>query len=385
MTGKVDLDVLVVGGGIAGLWILDRLLAAGFDAALIERQALGAGQTMAAQGIIHGGTKYAVESGGGKAAAAVAGMPAHWRSLLKGAASPAFDPEALLADRHLLVTGGIGMEIAARLVTANSRRLATKDWPALLASAPGSRRVIALDEPVVDVRSIVSSFAVRHASRIRRVEAVALEQNENGASVTLRGPRGRPGRLRASLVIAAAGAGTAMLLPGARQQSRPLHMVMARNAPAALFAHWISGRGRPRLTLTSHARDNGHVWYCGGDLAERGIAQAPDDLVIRAKEELERALGPAAVSGLRYATYRIDRIEGAVRGGKRPDGPVLQPLGRALAVWPTKLALAPAAAADVLGWVRRQIAPREGAGLALGDWPKADVASPPWAEVERWS
>ncbi len=379
------LDVLVVGGGIAGLWILDRLLAAGFDTALIERRALGAGQSIAAQGIIHGGTKYAIEASGARTASSVTGMPRHWRDLMAGRAEPSLAAATQSAERHLLVTGGIGMEIAARLVTANSRRLAQRDWPPVLAAAPGSSRVIALDEPVMNVGSVLAALAATHATRIRRAEAVALEQTKEAIGVTLRGPRGRPGQVGARLVVVAAGAGTAPLATGARQQARPLHMVMARNAPADLHAHWISGRGRPRLTLTTHSMDFDRIWYCGGDLAERGVGLHPDQLILRAREELERALGPAATSALRFATYRIDRIEGAARGGRRPDGPVLQALGRTLAVWPTKLALAPVAAAKTLSWVREQIAPRQGERMVLADWPRADIASPPWAEVERWS
>lgn len=385
MNETPDLDVLVIGGGIAGLWILDRLCAAGFAAALIECRALGAGQTMAAQGIIHGGSKYAVEPGGGRAAAAVAKMPTHWRRMMAGEAEPALTAARLLADRHLLVAGGLGMEIAARLVTAHSRRLPQAEWPPLLHAAPGQRRVIALDEPVVDVASVVSALAAKQADRIRRVEATALEERDRHVLVTLRGPRGRRGEVVAKLAVVAAGAGTAALLPQARQQTRPLHMVMAKGAHLPIHAHWISGRGRPRLTLTSHRLGEDHIWYCGGELAERGVQQAPEALIESAREELARALGADAVSGLRYATYRTDRAEGATRGGGRPAGPVLQPFGRSLAVWPTKLALAPAAAAAAVRWVAQRIAPSGRMVVSLGGWPQADVAPPPWAEVERWS
>src|SRR5690606_9516637 len=74
-----DLDVLVVGGGIAGLWLLNRLVAAGYSAALIEKGDLGGGQTVHAQGIIHGGTKYNLRGRGSDSANALAAMPATWR------------------------------------------------------------------------------------------------------------------------------------------------------------------------------------------------------------------------------------------------------------------------------------------------------------------
>ena len=51
-------DVLIFGGGGAGLWLLDELHRAGHRVMLAECDALGAGQTVASQGIIHGGLKY---------------------------------------------------------------------------------------------------------------------------------------------------------------------------------------------------------------------------------------------------------------------------------------------------------------------------------------
>ena len=54
------LDVLVFGGGAAGLWCLDRLRRAGYHAILLESKAIGSGQTIQSQGIIHGGGKYAL-------------------------------------------------------------------------------------------------------------------------------------------------------------------------------------------------------------------------------------------------------------------------------------------------------------------------------------
>ncbi|MBT8429591.1 MAG: FAD-dependent oxidoreductase, partial [Gammaproteobacteria bacterium] len=54
------LDIAIFGGGIAGLWTLARLRQAGYRVALFERLAIGGIQSIASQGIIHGGTKYAL-------------------------------------------------------------------------------------------------------------------------------------------------------------------------------------------------------------------------------------------------------------------------------------------------------------------------------------
>ncbi len=55
----VTVDLVIIGGGVAGLWTLNRLRNAGLNAILLENSSLGGGQTMHSQGIIHSGAKYA--------------------------------------------------------------------------------------------------------------------------------------------------------------------------------------------------------------------------------------------------------------------------------------------------------------------------------------
>src|SRR5665213_2066743 len=57
MQKSATADIAIFGGGIAGLWLLNRLRTAGYSALLFESGALGGGQTNKAQGIIHGGMK----------------------------------------------------------------------------------------------------------------------------------------------------------------------------------------------------------------------------------------------------------------------------------------------------------------------------------------
>ena len=84
ISAQVDVDAVIVGGGIAGLWTLARLRAEGFNAVLLESEAIGAGQTRYAQGIIHGGTKYALTGKLTASSEAVANMPSIWRACHAG-------------------------------------------------------------------------------------------------------------------------------------------------------------------------------------------------------------------------------------------------------------------------------------------------------------
>ncbi len=55
---RPPIDVLLIGGGVAGLWALDVLTSRGLSCLLAEAGELGRGQTVASQGIVHGGLKY---------------------------------------------------------------------------------------------------------------------------------------------------------------------------------------------------------------------------------------------------------------------------------------------------------------------------------------
>ena len=51
-------DVAIVGGGIAGIWLLNLLHHSGYRVVLFEAEEVGCQQTLGSQGMIHGGLKY---------------------------------------------------------------------------------------------------------------------------------------------------------------------------------------------------------------------------------------------------------------------------------------------------------------------------------------
>ena len=75
-----DHDIIVCGGGIAGLWLGNTLMRAGYNVILIEKDRLGAGQTLASQGMIHGGQKYVLTGALSPHAAAISSMPERWQA-----------------------------------------------------------------------------------------------------------------------------------------------------------------------------------------------------------------------------------------------------------------------------------------------------------------
>ena len=57
----IQIDIAIIGGGISGLWLLNSFKSRGFRTLLFEKRSLGSGQTLASQGMIHGGVKYNLE------------------------------------------------------------------------------------------------------------------------------------------------------------------------------------------------------------------------------------------------------------------------------------------------------------------------------------
>ncbi|MCH8259649.1 MAG: FAD-dependent oxidoreductase, partial [Planctomycetes bacterium] len=84
----MQLDVVILGGGGAGLWLLDELVRRDFSVLLLEANELGSGQTVASQGIIHGGLKYTLSGFMTPSASAIRDMPGVWRACLAGDREP---------------------------------------------------------------------------------------------------------------------------------------------------------------------------------------------------------------------------------------------------------------------------------------------------------
>ena len=92
------LDSVIFGGGAAGLWLLDRLSRDGHHVVLLEARALGTGQTVASQGIIHGGLKYSLSGLITRSAISIRDMPLVWRDALLGRTAPNLTRTRLRSD-----------------------------------------------------------------------------------------------------------------------------------------------------------------------------------------------------------------------------------------------------------------------------------------------
>lgn len=398
-------DVLLVGGGIAGLWSLHALRAAGYDARLLEARALGEGQSIQAQGIVHGGGKYALRNVGDvDAARAIREMPARWGAALRGEGGPDLREAQLLSPecwlwlprRSLLAwverLGLLPLLRGGGVLAFPPRKRAREDWPELLRRhALGAW---SMAEPVLGTASVLAALGAAQRDHIRLYDAGAGLRGLGGhGPVRLRAPGGEELSLQANAVVLCAGAGNEELLAAAGtgegwMQRRPLRMLLLRGPLPDLHGHCIRG-GRTLATVTSVPLDDGRrAWQVGGELAERGAEMGEREFLAAAVAGLRRVLPGLDLSGVEASSYTAVRAEAVNAGGRRPSGVQLQRVaGLPLwAAWPTKWAMAPLLADELLAELRRNGLRPQGAGPREG-WsalPPAAVARPPWEECE-WS
>ena len=357
-----NLDVLVFGGGIAGLWTLDRLRRDGWRAALVEKTALGTGQTIGSQGIIHGGGKYALRGVQDFAAVKVIReMPERWlreKPELRAALS---SPRCFLwlpRDAGLVQRGMMAIVEKAGLLSTKPVPVDERDWPEALRGSASA--VWSMAEPVFRAKPLIEALAPRDA----------IYRSADG--------------LHPRLTVLAAGEGNAALLKERGRdpemmQRRPLCMVAVRGPLPPIFGHCVIG-GKTGLTITT----NGDVWQVGGEIAEQ-CANEADLAKVRARavEELRRYLPSVKLDGCEMTTYRAVRAEAATKDARRPSGTHVVRLGPDLiAAWPTKLALAPVLADEVADLVRVELKSPATYDVPLPPSGGVPVAPYPWENAE---
>jgi len=166
-------------------------------------------------------------------------------------------------------------------------------------------------------------------------------------------------------------------------QVRPLHMVMLRGDMPKLNGHCVDGAAT-RVTITSTEDSNGNtVWQIGGQLAEDGVGVDEFELIKRAKAEVLSVLPGIDIEGCEWASYKCERAEAAA-AGRRPENVCVIDDGNVITAWPTKLALAPRLAEQVMAKMGEPAESNEEYLTCVEDWPRPVTALPPWEIATQW-
>jgi len=306
---SLSVDAAIVGGGISGLWLANLLVGRGFSVVICEPRGVGGLQTLASQGIVHGGTKYAL-GGTGPLAGALTEMPDRWRACLGGTGEIDLRGVNVLAEKVDIHIGDDTAEI---------------------------------DDFVLDVPSLVGRLARPIADRIVPTTVLPDSLVDNGSGV------GRieldSSTIHARVVVLAAGAGNTTLaqqagFSEAPLRHRPLRQTIVRlRRGVPVYAHWMSSpdSAEPTLTVTSH----GSALSIGGTVADAGASRGEAAQVVLVKDLLRQAFPSIDVESAGFETFvavRAEPVSNAIRN--LPDAYVARH-GNCLLCLPVKLSLAP--------------------------------------------
>ena len=378
-------DILIFGGGIAGLWLINHLQQRGYQCLLLETGTLGGAQTLASQGIIHGGLKYALGGTLSSESEAIAGMPDRWRQAIDGQGAVDLSGLRVLSETQNLWSAG---SVASRMLRGRIEKLKRPDFPSALADRRFKGQVYRLDDLVVDTESLLDVLTAPVRDRLLHFDPARhpLSWNERGLeAVALDGVRIEP-----KLTVLAAGEGNAGLLQDAQKaelfpseaaQSRPLKMVLLKHRLGhRLYAHCVGTSNKPRLTVTTHdMKDGSLVWYLGGDLAEKGVERSDAQQLDAARRELDELFPWLDFADAELALMDVARAEPRQQGLAKPDNAYARRDRDLIITWPTKLTLAP----DLGDRVEALIQERgleTGAPLPPipGELRRADIGRPQW-------
>ncbi|MGV6808558.1 MAG: FAD-dependent oxidoreductase [bacterium] len=368
----IPLDALIIGGGIAGLWLLARLKAQGKRVFLCESTAIGHGQTIASQGIIHGGTKYALTGQASKAAQAIADMPKRWRQALQGQGTVDLSAVKWLTDHQLLwtsatVSAKITGFFASKVMQSRMQRLPPDAHPSFFQHNAFQGSLYQLAEPVLDIPSLLQYFQQQFSDSLIHSQRITLHTESSqptpsqGYQVVIQSGD-QCFTVKPNRIFAMAGEGNQALLAQLKDlplhnldlskktakitnlmQRRPLQMLMAKGQSLPkLYAHALGTSDKPLMTITSHTDNQGEtVWYIGGEPAEKAVQQTPQAAIQTTAALLKKQLPWLNPSSLQWSSYHVNRAEGLHKQGQRPNTPIYYQFANLVFAWPTKLAFAP--------------------------------------------
>jgi glycine/D-amino acid oxidase-like deaminating enzyme len=394
-------DIAIIGGGIAGLWTLNQLRKLGYSAILFEQRALGSEQTIGSQGMIHGGLKYALAGNWGSRAETISAMPGIWRQCLRGEGKVDLRGTRVLSEDFFLWSSArlqsrLTAFLASKMLRGRVEKVTAQAYPKPLQSPDFHGQVYRLEDLVLDVPSLLETLASRQRDAIYRIDwqAASLQRDGNRAVLDFPDCTVVPQRL-----VLTAGAGNEALIAtlGATapaMQRRPLQQVLVKHQyQPDFYSHCMGTSSSPRLTVSSHrSHDNRPVWYLGGDLATSGAGEEPQQLIARAKGELEQLLPWIDFGQTEWRTIRLDRAEplpvaprqaASLQTTTQSDSAFVgrvKGVDNALAAWPTKLTLSPNLADAIeQHLVAEGIMPRHRPDLAaLASLGTPPVATPYW-------
>lgn len=367
---EIKTDIVIIGAGIAGIWLTNVLKSMGFNCILLENYAIGSGQTINSQGMLHSGVKYALQ---GKVTAdtlAIKDAPFLWQQALSKNSQIKLTTNCVLADgQYLWSNGKLSTNIAnffvSKVLQSNVSKIEPNNFPEPFNNNKFNGSLYKLHETILNVPNTLQELCNPIMDNIIKINTIEVQQEATQDIINklLIDINGEKFLLSAKKYIFTAGEGIKNFLSlfnnSPKMQTRPLHMVAvkAKSLPM-LFGHNIGLQQLPSVSVTSHKTSgNSIVWQCGGKIAEDGVNKSSNEQIDIFKSSLKNIFPwlNFDTSEHTWGSLKINRAENLRSDGKKPTHATWFPLNNMIFAWPTKLVLAPMMAEEIVKYLQQEL------------------------------
>lgn len=403
----VDVDVVIVGGGAQGLWVLNDLTKRHYRAVLLERGELGGGQTCHSHGLIHRGHYYDDVD----MMIVLNAAAQFWEAFVDERGISRLNPSRALAGF------GPGTQVERHTYFWKTAGLHFDPCPSVPPVFEGGlvSHLFETQEFSLDPSEVIAGLSRDLDHAIYKLEssndALGFVVNGNSIERVEAKLEGEHVEFAPKYLVVSAGVGNYGLLaklgrdvsPGDHtpvQAQRKNHMMVLRgdHLPRTTAVFPIRGGLQGVFLCPREDPSTGQPVWLASDHNSLPFPMTPEgdsdvdsypsgDWVKRMLTSL-RATAPALfadgdVDGLEMTLYTGPTSERNFGVGQHMTDLFIDPFGfdNALTIWPTKLTMTPFASNVVTRFVRTKVAEPG------GEWPRVDreiTAPPPPVSPEMW-
>ncbi len=374
---KYNFDVVVIGGGLAGVWTHSLLKKAGYSCCLLEKKSIGGEQSLLSQGIIHKGMKYLL----GKFLPDIAGnlwqTAELWDAALSGKGELNLSETEIYTEKQLIwqsqgFLASFFTKGSQKIFQSQVQKLAPLELPFWLDK---QKTAFWVKEKVINSHSLFQNFYSQQKEDYYGIDALKkIQIFNNSISLELGGVL-----LEAQKIILAAGRGNIALAEKLnikqKIQLRPLKMLAVKFTPAKqrvggvknstnaenfkIYGHCIGQSAKPLFSISTHSRKSHYgknselVYYLGGKIAEDGVGGSNEMLVAKAKELVAKNT-KLKLEEAEWRCIKVDRAEPEQKKGGLPDAAFAECFDKAVLCFPVKLALVPQMALAIKNLLKKE-------------------------------
>ena len=360
-------DVVIIGAGIAGIWLTNLLKNAGFSSILLEKNAIGSNQTINSQGMLHSGVKYSLQGTLTGDTKAIKNAPFLWQQALSNKLAVKLTENCILSNyQYLWSTGNLATKVAnffvSKLLQSSVSALSGNQFTEPFNNSMFKGHLYKLHETVLNMAITLQELFNPIADHTIKIDDVEFKLAANDKSIDhcLIKVNGENFSLSAKHYIFTSGEGAKQFLElfnnAPKMQLRPLNMVAVKTRSLPnLFGHNIGLQQLPTITVSTHRTpDNNMVWLCGGKIAEDGVDKSSSEQIDCFKEVLAQIFPWLNFKTPEHSwgSFIINRAENLRLDGKKPTHATWFPINNAIFAWPTKLVLAPMMSEEITNYIK---------------------------------